>query len=453
MSDFDYDYFVIGAGSGGVRSSRIAASLGARVAICEDNRLGGTCVNVGCVPKKLLVYGSSYGPDMEDAAGFGWTIGERTFSWADLIAAKDKEIARLNTVYGRILRTAGVTVHEGRGVLIDKNTVDVAGTRYTAEHILITTGGRPWVPPIPGADLGITSDEVFDLPEQPKRAVIIGSGYIGVEFAGIFNSIGSETTMIYRSALPLRSFDEDVRSCLSEEMEKRGVHLLRDTRIECLERRADGAIDVVLGDQEVVTADMVLFATGRVPNTAGMGLEEAGVELGERGGIEADSFYATSVPGIWALGDVIDQVQLTPVALAEGMVLARRLFGGVRGRVQYEVLPTAVFSQPNVGTVGLTERDARARGSVRIYKSHFRPMKHTISGRDERTFMKIIVDDVSDVVLGVHMVGPDAGEIIQGFAVAMTCGATKAQFDATIGIHPTAAEELVTMRTPEPDPM
>jgi len=446
-----YDYFVIGAGSGGVRSARIAAGLGARVGICEDNRMGGTCVNVGCVPKKLLVYASAFAGDFEDAAGFGWTVGERSFSWPDLIAAKDAEITRLNGIYRRILRTAGVTVHDGRGVLVDAHTVRVGDELITADHILVATGGRPWVPDIPGAEHGITSDEVFSLPEQPRRVVVIGSGYIGVEFAGIFHGMGSETTMIYRAGLPLRGFDEDVRACLAEEMDKRGITMLRDTHLSCMERRADGAIDVVLEDQEVVTADLVLFATGRVPNSAGMGLEDVGVELGPRGGIEVDGSYATSVPGIWAVGDVIDKVQLTPVALAEGMGLARRLFGGVRSRVPYEIIPTAVFSQPNVGTVGLSEADARARGAVRIYKSHFRPMKHTLSGRHERTFMKIVVDDASDVVLGVHMVGPDAGEIIQGFGVALTCGATKAQFDATIGIHPTAAEEFVTMRTPEPE--
>jgi len=452
MSQFDYDYFVIGAGSGGVRSARIASSLGARVGICEDDRLGGTCVNVGCVPKKLMVYAAGYADHMDDAAGFGWTVGDRSFSWPDLIAAKDAEIARLNTVYGRILRNAGVTIHQGRGVLLDPQTVQVGDTSFTAEHILIATGGQPFVPEIPGAEFGITSDDVFTLPELPSRVVIVGGGYIAVEFAGIFNALGVHTTMVYRAALPLRGFDQDVRSCLADEIRKRGVHLSPDTHISCLEKRDDGAVNVVLEDQTVLVADVVLFATGRVPNTDGLGLQAAGVNVGDRGGVDVDGSWATSVPGIWAVGDVIDKVQLTPVALAEGMALAKRLFGGVRQRVPYEIIPSAVFSQPNVGSVGISELDARARGSVRIYKSHFRPMKHTLSGRDERTFMKIVVDDASDVVLGMHMVGPDAGEIIQGFAVAMTCGATKAQLDATIGIHPTAAEELVTMRTAEPEP-
>ena len=452
MPEYDYDYFVIGAGSGGVRSARIASSLGARVGICEDDRLGGTCVNVGCVPKKLLVYGSTFGSDLEDAAGFGWTVGKTTFSWPDLIAAKDAEIARLNAVYGRILRNAGVTIHDGRGVMVDPHTIRVGDQTFTAEHVLIATGGEAFVPPVEGAELGITSYEVFSLPELPPRVIIVGAGYIAVEFAGIFNGFGSETTMLYRGTLPLRGFDEDIRSCLSDEMQKRGVHMNPGTHLSRLERRPDGAIDVVLKDETVVTADCVLFATGRVPNTTGVGLEESGITLGPRGGVEVDASWATSVPGVWAVGDVIDQVQLTPVALAEGMALARRLFGGPPQQVSYENIPSAVFSQPNVGSVGLSEEAARARGPVRIYKSHFKPMKHTLSGRDERTFMKIIVDDTSDTVLGVHMVGPDAGEIIQGFAVAMTCGATKSQLDCTIGIHPTAAEELVTMRTPEPEP-
>jgi glutathione reductase (NADPH) len=452
MSTFDYDYFVIGAGSGGVRSARIAATLGARVGICEDDRLGGTCVNVGCVPKKLLVYGSTYGSDLEDAAGFGWTIGPRSFSWPALIAAKDAEIARLNTVYGRILRVAGVTVHQGRGVLIEPNTVQVGEQRFTAEHVLIATGGRPSLPDLPGVELGVTSDEVFSLPELPRRVVIVGGGYIAVEFAGIFRGFGVETSVVYRAGLPLRGFDADVRACLADEMGKRGIHMYPDTQLACLERADDGSIDVVFKDQSSIQADLVLFATGRVPNTAGMGLEECGVQLGPRGGVEVDGHWATSVPGVWAVGDVTDRVQLTPVALAEGMALARRLFGGIRQRVPYEIIPSAVFSQPAVASVGITEAEARARGAVRIYKSHFKPMKHTLSGRDERTFMKVVVDEGSDLVLGVHVVGPEAGEIIQGFAVAMTCGATKSQLDATLGIHPTAAEELVTMRTAEPEP-
>jgi len=450
--DYDFDYYVIGAGSGGVRSARIAAALGAKVGICEDDRLGGTCVNVGCVPKKLMVYAAGYGDDLEDAAGFGWTVEPPRFDWAALIAAKDKEIARLNAVYGRLLRNVGVTLHRGRGVLVDAHTVRVGEELHTAQYILIATGGHPWTPNIPGVEHGVVSDAVFTLPDLPKRVVVIGSGYIGVEFAGIFNGLGSETHMIYRSPLPLRGFDEDIRGSLQEEMIKRGIHIFCNTHLDCLEQRADGAIDVVLEDQEIVTADLVLLATGRVPNTAGLGLEEVGIAVGERGGILVDDQYATSVPNVFAVGDVIDKVQLTPVALAEGMSLARRLFGGPNQTVSYEAIPTAVFSQPNVGTVGISEEEARRRGPVRIYRSHFRGMKHTLSGRDERTLMKLVVDADTDRVLGVHMVGPEAGEIIQGFAVAITCGATKAQFDATIGIHPTAAEEFVTMRTPEPEP-
>jgi glutathione reductase (NADPH) len=453
MSAFDYDLFVIGAGSGGVRAARIAATLGARVGICEDQRLGGTCVNVGCVPKKLLVYGASYAEHLQDAAGFGWQIGPSTFSWPALIAAKDAEISRLNEVYGRLLRTAGAHIHHGRGRLLDAHTVQVGDQGYTAEHVLIATGSRPLVPELPGKEHVRTSDAVFSLPELPGRVVIVGGGYIGVELAGIFNALGSHTTLLDRNGLPLRGFDDDVRSFLAIEMDKKGVHLRPDAHVLCVEQCAEGGYEVVLDAMESLRADLVLYATGRVPNTAGLGLEEVGVRLGPRGGVEVDEHYTTSVPSVHAVGDVIDKLKLTPVALAEGMVLARRLFGGPAQQVDYRYVPTAVFSQPQVGTVGLTEAEARRTcGPVRVFKSSFRPMKHSLSGRDEKTLMKLVVDAASDRVVGVHVVGPEAGEIVQGFAVALTCGATKAQLDATIGIHPTAAEELVTMRTPEPEP-
>lgn len=448
---YDYDYFVIGAGSGGVRSARIAGALGARVAICEDGRLGGTCVNVGCVPKKLLVYGSHFAHDFEDAAGFGWTVPPPTFDWSTLIANKDAEIERLNRVYDRILRAAGVEIVPGRGKLVGPNTVAVAEQTFTAEHILIATGGRPWIPDVAGAEHIAVSDDLFELPRLPRRIAVVGGGYIGVEFAGIFNALGSDVTLMYRSGLPLRGFDEDVRGFLAHEMEKAGIHLQPDSHIRCIDP-VDGGYALVLDHGDSIEVGLVVYATGRVPNTYGLGLEDVGVRFGPRGGVEVDEHYTTSVPSIHAVGDVIDKVALTPVALAEGMQLARRLFGGPETTVSYDNIPTAVFSQPNVGTVGLTEREARARGPVTIFKSSFKPMKHTLSGRDERSLMKLVVDKQTDRVLGLHVVGPDAGELVQGFAVALNAGATKAVFDATIGIHPTAAEELVTMRTPEPEP-
>ncbi len=449
---YDYDYFIIGAGSGGVRSARIAGDLGARVAICEDARLGGTCVNVGCVPKKLLVYASQFSEDFEDAAGFGWSVGPRTFDWPTLIAAKDAEISRLNRIYDRLLQMAGVEVMLGRGRLIDAHTVAVGDQSYTAEHILIATGARPWVPDFPGREHVAISDRVFELPTLPRRIIIVGAGYIGVELAGIFNGLGCSVSLVYRSSLPLRSFDEDVRGFLALELDKKGIHLCPDTHIEGIAQLADDTYEVMYGGGECEIADFVLYATGRVPNTEGLGLEQLGVEVDGHGAIRVDDNYTTSVPSIHAVGDVIARAQLTPVALAEGMALARRLFGGPAGEVNYRNIATAVFSQPNVGTVGLTESEARRTGAkVKIFKSTFKPMKHTMSGRDERTLMKMVVDASTDLVLGLHIVGPDAGEIVQGFAVALTCGATKAQLDATIGIHPTAAEELVTMRTPEPE--
>lgn len=448
---YDYDFFVIGAGSGGVRSARIAGALGARVAICEDARLGGTCVNVGCVPKKLMVYAAHYGEDLEDAGSYGWDVPAATHDWATLLANKDTEIARLNRVYDRILRMANVEILHGRGRLIDPHTVAVGDTQYTAAHILIATGGRPWVPTFPGSEHVVVSDAVFELPALPRRVVVVGGGYIGIEMAGIFHGLGADTTLIYRSGLPLRGFDEDLRAFVAHEVEKKGIKLFPDTHVECVDKLDDGSFEVALDDQQCIGADLVLYATGRVPNTAGLGLEALGIRTGKRGGIEVDAEYTTDVPSIHAVGDVIDKMALTPVALAEGMRLARRLFGGPDGVVRYDNIPTAVFSQPNVGTVGLTEAEAREAGRVRIYKSSFTPMKHTLTGRSEKTFMKLVVDDASDRVVGLHMVGPDAGEIVQGFAVALNCGATKAQFDRTIGIHPTAAEEFVTMRTAEPD--
>ena len=448
MTDYDFDLFVIGAGSGGVRASRMAAGYGARVAVAEASNLGGTCVNLGCVPKKLMVYASSFSGAAADAVGFGWTVPTTTFDWATFIANKDREIERLSGIYRRLLEGSGVRIVEGRARLLDRNTVEVNGERFTTERILIATGGRPFIPPIPGAELGITSDQVFHLEKQPKKIAIMGGGYIAVEFAGIFNGLGSEVMLNYRGPLFLRGFDDDLRSTLAEEMTKRGIDLRFDSLVERIECTGD-KYAVTLNSGEVIETDELLCAIGRVPNTAGLALEEIGVDLTDRGAVVVDEILESSVSGIYAIGDCIDRVALTPVALAEGMAIAESLFNDNPTVVDYTNIPSAVFSQPNIGTVGLTEAEARNDGfDVEIYRSTFRPMVHTMSGRNEKTMMKLVVDRTTDRVLGVHMVGPEAGEIIQGMAVALKAGATKATFDSTIGIHPTAAEEFVTMRTP-----
>ncbi|MCW5298123.1 glutathione-disulfide reductase [Herbaspirillum lusitanum] len=448
MSQYDYDLFTIGGGSGGVRASRFASQYGARVAIAESKDLGGTCVNVGCIPKKLMSYGAHFHQDFADAAGFGWTVGETSFDWAALIAAKDKEIARLNGIYRKILEGAKVDIVEGHATVEDAHTVSVNGKRYTAAHILVATGGRPMVPEIPGKELGIVSDDFFHLTALPKRSVVLGGGYIAVELASILNGLGSEVTLVYRGKSLLRGMDSELGIFLAEEMRKKGMNILFENNIDAI--ASDGAGKrVKLSDGKTIDADCVLFATGRHPNTAGLGLEKVGVALTAKGAVKVDQHFVSDVASIHAIGDVIDRVALTPVALAEGMVVAARLFNQGGREMSYENIPTAVFSHPNVGTVGLGEEDARKKvGEVRIFKSEFKALKHTLSGNAERTFMKLVVDAKSDRVLGVHMVGADAGEIVQGFAVALQCGATKAQFDATIGIHPTSAEEFVTMRTP-----
>jgi glutathione reductase (NADPH) len=447
----DLDFFVIGAGSGGVRAARMAAARGARVAVAESGRLGGTCVNVGCVPKKLMVFASHFADAFADSAGFGWRAGEPSFSWPDLIAAKDAEIARLNGVYRRLLEGSGVDIVEGRARLADRHTVEIAGRTYTAEKVLVATGGRPFVPDVPGAELGVVSDAIFSLADLPPRVAIIGGGYIAVEFAGILHGLGAEVSLVYRGPLFLRGFDNDLRATLAGEMVKRGVDLSFNTEVERLEAVDGGAIRVHGPAGEVVDADLVLWATGRVPNTDDLGLEEVGVELGVRGEILVDEYSQTSVPGIFAVGDCTDRVALTPVAIAEAMALVETINGNPTA-MEYEAIPSAVFSQPPIGTVGLTETEARRHcREVVVYRSVFRPMQHTLADRDEHTMMKLVVDGATDEVLGVHMVGPDAGEIIQGFAVAIKGGATKAQFDATVGIHPTAAEEFVTMREPVED--
>ncbi len=448
MTTYDFDLFVIGAGSGGVRASRMAAGFGARVAVAESSRLGGTCVNLGCVPKKLMVYASTFSAVSEDARGFGWTVPQPTFDWTTLIANKDREIARLNGIYLELLEGAGVRVMEGHARLGDRHTVEVDGTVVTADRILIATGGRPFKSEIPGNELSITSDEIFHLDRQPKRIVIAGGGYIAVEFAGILNGMGSEVTLVYRGPLFLRGFDDDVRSTLADEMRKRGIDLRFETLIDRIERTENGLV-ATTNHGDVIETDQILSAMGRLPNTAGLGLEEIGVELSDRGAVVVNEQLESSVPGVYALGDCIDRIALTPVALAEGKALAETLFNDNPTVVDYTDVPSAVFSQPPISTVGLTEAQAREQGfDVIVYRSTFRPMVHTLSGRDERTMMKLVVDKPSDRVLGVHMVGADAGEIIQGIAIALKAGATKATFDSTIGIHPTAAEEFVTMRTP-----
>jgi glutathione reductase (NADPH) len=445
---YDFDLFVIGAGSGGVRAARIAAKLGARVGICEDKRMGGTCVNVGCVPKKLMVIGSRYPADAKDAAGFGWDFPTPTLDWGRSNHNREREIHRLNGIYLRLLENSGCTVIPGRGSIQDPHTVRIGDRDFTAANILIATGGRPWRPDVPGAEHGITSDEVFSLPTLPKRIAIVGGGYIGVEFAGIFNGYGSAVSLIHRRNLLLTGFDDDVRVFLGEQMTEQGIDLNLGCQVAGIDKTADG-LRVLTSEGHTIDADVVLWATGRTPNTTGLGLERVGIALGRRGEIPVDDHLQTTVPSIYACGDVIGRVALTPVALAEGMMLARNLFGGQSRTMNYDLIPTAVFSRPNIGTVGLTEAAARQSGRrVTIYRSSFRQMKHTISGRNERTLMKLIVDKETDVVLGCHMVGDDAGEIIQGLGVALKAGATKAIFDDTIGIHPTAAEEFVTMRTP-----
>lgn len=443
---YDYDLFTIGGGSGGVRASRFSAGYGAKVAIAEERWFGGTCVNIGCVPKKLFALASHFREDFHDAAGFGWTVGEVSFDWPTLIANKNKEIARLNAAYESILTKAGVEIIRGRATIIDPHTVEVAGKRYSARHILVATGGKPARDSAPSADLGLVSDDLFFLPSLPRRILIAGGGYIAVEFAGIFHGLGVEVTQIYRGDLFLRGFDGDVRIFLRDEMQKKGIKLKFSAIISKIEKTASGKL-VHFSDGTREEYDAVVYAIGRTPLVKDLGLEKAGVKLTDKGAIAVDAFSQSSVSSIHAIGDVTDRVNLTPVALAEGMALARTLFKGEPTAMTYDNIPTAVFSQPPIGTVGLGEEAARKKfGAVDIYKSRFTPMKHTLSGNSEKTFMKLVVDAATDKVVGAHMVGLDAPEILQGLAVAIKVGATKKDFDATIGIHPTAAEEFVTMR-------
>src|SRR5262245_15501974 len=447
MAQYDYDLFTIGAGSGGVRASRMSAAFGAKVAVAEERYLGGTCVNVGCIPKKLLVYASHYSEDFDDAAGYGWAVGDRRVDWAKLIANKNKEIGRLNDVYRKLLGDSGVQIIENHAEVLDAHTVAIDGRKLTAKYILVATGSWPSVPDIPGAEYAMSSNEAFYLPTLAERVIIVGGGYIGVEFAGIFHGLGVHTTQLYRGALFLRGFDDDIRKTLAEEMWKRGVDLRFNADIVKIERNG-GALKATLTKGEGIESEQILYATGRVPKTRELGLERAGVALRESGAVVVDEYSKSSIDSIYAIGDCTDRMMLTPVAIAEGMAVANTLFNQKPTRPSYLNVPTAVFSTPNCATVGLTEQEAVEAGfKVDIFRTLFRPLKHTLTGRDERTMMKLVVDRLTDRVLGCHMVGPEAGEIIQGLGVALHCGATKAQFDVTIGIHPTAAEEFVTMRS------
>ena len=449
MDKFDYQLFVIGGGTGGVRAARIAAGLGARVAIAESFRYGGTCVIRGCVPKKLLVYASHFSDDFEDAAGFGWSVPAATFSWPDLIAAKDREISRLSGLYQDNLQRSGVTVLNGHARLLDRHTVEVAGKTYRAENILIATGGRPNLPAIEGIEHAITSNEIFDLPQMPQRVLIVGGGFIAVEFAGILHGLGAKVTLAYRGEQILRGFDDSLRQHLHDAMASRGIRVLLHTDITRLSRRAEGTLDAELKGETsgAENFDAVMYATGRVAATEGLGLAEAGVVLGAKGEVKVDEWSRSSVPHIYAVGDVTDIIALTPVAIREGAAVAQALFGTNPQPVDLAVVPAAVFSQPPIGTAGLTEERALKRhGEIDVYQSTFRPMRNILAGRDERTLVKLVVDTATQKVLGAHMIGPDAPEIIQGMAIAIRLGATKAQFDAVVAIHPTAAEEFVTLR-------
>ena len=448
MANYDFDLFVIGGGSGGVRAGRMAAGRGLKVGIAEEFRYGGTCVIRGCVPKKLFVYASHFSEDFEDAAGFGWQVGARRFDWPTLIANKDKEIARLSALYERGLNNAGAQIIHSRAELRDAHTIHLSTENRTvsADKILIATGGWPSVPEVPGIEHAITSNEAFHLPQLPRRALVVGGGYIAVEFAGIFHGLGVETKLLYRGAEILRGFDMDIRTMLHREMAKKGLEVRLSANPARIEKYGDSLI-VTLEDGATIETDCIMYATGRKPNIAGLGLDAAGVAVNAKGAIAVDEYSHTNVENIWALGDVTDRVNLTPVAIHEAMCFVSTVFGGKPLPVDHELIPTAVFSQPSIGVCGLTEEAARQRFKhIDIYKAEFRPMKHTLSGREERMLMKLIVDADNDKVLGCHILGADAGEIIQCLGVAIKMGATKADFDATMAVHPTAAEEFVTMR-------
>jgi len=452
MTVFDFDLLVIGGGSGGVRAARMAAQRGAKVALVEAQAMGGTCVNVGCIPKKLYSYAAHFAESFEASHGFGWVGPAPVLDWSALKANRAREITRLNGIYLQLLKGAGVQVIEGWATLADAHTVAVGAQRLTAQNILIATGGKPSVPDIAGREHAITSNDIFDIDPFPKRLLVVGGGYIACEFASIFKGLGAQVTQLYRGAQVLRGFDEEIRGFIAAEMVKAGVDLRLNADVASIVKTAGGLL-VTQRDGNTVEADSVLYATGRVPLVQGLGLEALGIAQKPDGAILVNDNYQTSLPHIYAVGDVTARVQLTPVALGEAMVVVDHLLGAAPGKaprsMSYDFIPTAVFTHPNIGTVGLTEAQARERfGAVRVFKSEFKALMHTLSGSSERTFMKLLVDEASDRVVGLHMVGAEAGEIVQGFAVAMKAGATKAVFDSTIGIHPTAAEEFVTMREP-----
>ena len=449
----DFDLLVIGGGSGGVACARRAAGYGAKAAVIENDRLGGTCVHRGCIPKKLLVYASHFSHDFEDAAGYGWTVGERAFDWPAMVQAKSTELDRLEGIYGRLLRNAGATHVPGTGRLLDAHTVVVGDERHRAETIVIATGGRPTMPDIPGIELAISSDEMFDLPTLPERIVIVGGGYIACEFACIMQGLGSKVTQLYRRDLPLRGFDHDLREVLCEEMRKGGVDLRLDTNAALLAGN-ESAIAVTTTTGETIEADRVLFATGRKPSVADLGLETVGIEPAEGGAIPVDEASHTGAANIYAIGDVTDRINLTPVAIHEGRCIAETLYNDNPQNPDHRDVATAVFTTPELGTVGLTEEEARQTyPAVDIYKTRFRPLKHTLTTREETVFMKLVVDRASGRVVGCHMVGDGAGEAVQLLGIAVKAGATKAQFDATMAVHPTAAEEFVTMYEPVAEPV
>ncbi len=444
---YDFDLFVIGGGSAGVRCGRIAAGHGARVGIAEERFWGGTCVNVGCVPKKIMVNAAEYGQWAQDAAAFGWSIESHGHDWGKLAAARDAEVSRLSGIYTRLLQGAGATVFEARASFLDAHTLQVGDRRITAERIVIATGGRPTRLDIPGAELGLISDDLFALKALPKRVAVLGSGYIALEFACILRGLGAEVDLVYRASLPLRGFDEDIRLALAEALTAQGIRLNADTSPTRIARVGDQFM-LSLSTNFMREVDAVFFCTGREPNTAGLGLDAAGIETDANGAVVVDDDHATSRKHVFAIGDVIHRVNLTPMATAVGHALADTLFGGNPRKVSYENVPTAVFTSPPIGTVGMTEAEAAARGPVDVYVTRFTPMRHAISGRaGRRTLMKLIVCQKTRRVLGAHMLGEDAGEIMQGIGIAVVMRATKEDFDRTIGIHPTAAEEFVTLRT------
>lgn len=446
---YDYDLFVIGAGSGGVRAARMAAATGAKVAVAEERYLGGTCVNVGCVPKKLFVYASHFAEDFEASSGYGWTRDEATLDWTTLRDNKTKEIERLNGIYKNLLDNAGVEIIEGRAQVQADLTVRIGEQVIKAKKILLAMGGWPSVPDIEGVEHVIDSNKVFYMEQLPTNPVVVGGGYIGVEFAGIFNGLGCNTTLLYRGPKLLKRFDSDLGAMATEEMQQKGIDIRLQTDISNISKRDENDFLITLTDGSTIESDCILYATGRRPLLAEAGLNNLDLEMKPNGKIVVDEGFETSVPGVFALGDIIDTEELTPVAIAEAMVFVDRQFRGSHRTLDYENIPTAVFCQPNIGTVGLGEEQARTQyDEIDVFKSHFRALKNTLSGSTEKTFMKMLVERKSQRVLGVHMVGPEAGEIIQGMGVALKAGATKQHFDDTIGIHPTSAEEFVTMREP-----